>query len=159
MNSRFLGRLFWKILFAFSQVILTISQLLWLGFTLNDQLPAPCEKTMQGMINLQLTSAVSVLQHGGLAGLKGMKADWPATSRRFFSVIRLAKTSPSQQPWPGKNMTARKCPVDVIEKVTPADGHQYQLRYDVKGLRDESMMGDPYYDILNIPEPMMILPA
>lgn len=157
MNSRFRGRLFWKILFGFWLVFLLISQLLWLGFSLNGKHREPPENvTVRRIVNLQMTSAMSVLQRGGLSALNDMMAGWSPGDRRFFSVVAM--------PMPPEERARRdleralspgEIPSEVIEWVTGADGQQYQLRYDVKGLRDDSKIGRPR-SFLNIPEPMFI---
>ncbi|WNN43240.1 MULTISPECIES: ATP-binding protein [Winslowiella] len=158
MNSRFRGRLFWKILFGFWLVFLLISQLLWLGFSLNGKHREPPENvTVRRIVNLQMTSAMSVLQRGGLSALNDMMAGWSPGDRRFFSVVAM--------PMPPEEGARRdleralspgEIPSEVIEWVTGADGQQYQLRYDVKGLRDDSKIGRPR-SFLNIPEPMFII--
>ena len=158
MKSRFRGRLFWKILFGFWLVFLVISQLLWLGFTLRGDHHEPPENiTVRRIVNLQMTSAVSVLQRGGLPALNDMMADWSPGDRRFFSVVAM--------PMPPQEKSRRELdrvpprgefPREVIEWVTGADGQQYMLRYDVNGLREDSAMGHPPRNFLNIPEPMLI---
>lgn len=156
MNSRFRGRLFWKILFGFWLVFFLISQLLWLGFTLYGKHREPPEHiATRRIVNLQMASAVSVLQHGGLPALDNMMSDWSPGDRRFFSV-----TSMPMPPQEISRQQLARSPQDsgfpdqVIEWVTGADGQQYQLRYDVKGLRADSEMGGPPRHILNIPEPV-----
>lgn len=155
MKSRFRGRLFWKILFGFWLVFFLISQLLWLGFTLYGKHREPPEYiATRRIVNLQMASAVSVLQHGGLPALDNMMSDWSPGDRRFFSVTPMP--SPPQEV-PRQQLSApqnRGYPDQVVEWVTGADGQQYQLRYDVKGLREDSQMGGPPRKILNIPEPI-----
>lgn len=155
MKSRFRGRLFWKILFGFWLVFFLISQLLWLGFTLYGKHREPPEYiATRRIVNLQMASAVSVLQHGGLPALDNMMSDWSPGDRRFFSVTPMP--SPPQEV-PRQQLSApqnRGYSDQVVEWVTGADGQQYQLRYDVKGLREDSQMGGPPRKILNIPEPI-----
>ncbi|KOC92340.1 ATP-binding protein [Winslowiella iniecta] len=158
MNSRFRGRLFWKILFGFWLVFLLIGQLLWLGFSLNGKHHEPPENiTVRRIVNLQMTSAVSVLQRGGLSALNDMMADWSPGDRRFFSVVAMPMP-PQEKPRRDLDrvLPPGEFPSEVIEWVTGADGQQYQLRYDVKGLREDSRMGHPR-SFLNIPEPMFII--
>ncbi|UQY43112.1 ATP-binding protein [Erwinia sp. PK3-005] len=156
MKNRFPGRLFWKILFGFLLVFFLISQLLWLGFTLYGKHREPPEHiATRRIVNLQMASAVSVLQHGGLPALDNMMSDWSPGDRRFFSVTPMARPPqeiPRQQLTP--SLPGNGFPDQVIEWVTGADGQQYQLRYDVKGLREDSEMGGPPRKILNIPEPV-----
>ncbi|MCU5771341.1 ATP-binding protein [Erwiniaceae bacterium BAC15a-03b] len=158
MNSRFRGRLFWKILFGFWLVFLVISQLLWLGFTLKGDRHEPPENiTVRRIVNLQMTSAVSVLQRGGLTALNDMMADWSPGDRRFFSVVPMPIPPQEKSRKELDHMlTPGTFPNEVIEWVTGADGQQYMLRYDVKGLREDSAMGGHPRNILNIPEPMFI---
>ncbi|WP_437609933.1 ATP-binding protein [Erwinia sp. V71] len=158
MKSRFRGRLFWKILFGFWLVFLVISQLLWLGFYLKgDHREPPENTTVRRIVNLQMTSAVSVLQRGGLVALNDMMADWPDSDRRFFSVVPMPKP-PQEKPRKDLDriMPPGEFPGEVIEWVTGADGRQYMLRYDVHGLREDSAIGHPMRNFLNIPEPMFI---
>ncbi|MGD8105302.1 ATP-binding protein [Pantoea sp. FN0302] len=156
MRNRFRGRLFWKILFGFLLVFFLISQLLWLGFTLYGKHREPPEHiATRRIVNLQMASAVSVLQHGGLPALDNMMSDWSPGDRRFFSVT-LMPTPPQEISRHQLNLSlpGSGFPDQVIEWVTGADGQQYQLRYDVKGLREDSEMGRPPRKILNIPEPV-----
>lgn len=156
MKRRFQGGLFWKILFGFWLVFYFISQLLWLGFTLYGKHREPPETLVaKRIVNLQMASAVSVLQHGGPAALDEMMSDWPASDRRFFSVIPAA--NPPHEI--SRQQLARASqhegfPDRVTEWVTAADGRQYLLHYDVKALREDSVMDGPPRHILNIPEPV-----
>ncbi|CCP07980.1 two-component system, OmpR family, sensor kinase [Erwinia amylovora MR1] len=85
MKSGLRGFLFWKILLGFWLTFIVISQLLWLGFGLYGKHHEPPEnQATRRIINLQMTSAASVLQRGGLDALNNMMADWPAGDRRFF---------------------------------------------------------------------------
>ena len=156
MNNRFRARLFWKILFGFWLVFFLISQLLWLGFTLYGKHHEPPEHiATRRIVNLQMASAVAVLQHGGLPALNNMMSGWAPGDRRFFSVMP-ASAPPqtnSRQPLP-PSPQERGFPDRVTEWVTGADGRHYQLRYDVKGLRQDSEMDGPPRKILNIPEPV-----
>lgn len=158
MKRRFGGRLFWKILFGFWLVFLFISQLLWLGFSLSGTRHEPPENvTVRRIVNLQMTSAVSVLQRGGLSALNDMMADWSPADRRFFSVVPMSAPSPQLPRHDLDNpLPPGEFPSEVIEWVTGADGQHYRLRYDVKGLREDSTMGGPPRSFLNIPEPMFI---
>ncbi|MFS2222150.1 ATP-binding protein [Pantoea sp. B65] len=153
------SRLFWKILFGFWLVFLVISQLLWLGFSLNGKHHEPPENiTVRRIVNLQMTSAVSVLQRGGLQALNDMMAGWSPADRRFFSVVPMAIPPQEQSRRElDKILPPGEFPKEVIEWVTGADGKQYMLRYDVRGLREDSALGGhPPRSILNIPEPMFV---
>ncbi|PKH21696.1 two-component sensor histidine kinase [Enterobacterales bacterium CwR94] len=154
----FQGRLFWKILFGFWLTFIAISQLLWLGFTLNGKHHEPPEySAARRVVNLQMASAVSVLSHGGLPALNDMMAGWSPGDRRFFSVEPMAQ--PASLPVTGEAETSRPFPDQVVEWVQGADGQFYRLRYDVRGLREDSRMSHPPRSILNIPEPLFIIAA
>lgn len=158
MKAGFRGLLFWKILLGFWLTFLFMSQLLWLGFSLYGKHHEPPENlAARRIVNLQMTSAVSVLQRGGLEALNDMMADWSDSDRRFFSVQRMQK--PPQEIPRGdlsRDLRPGEFPKEVIEWVTGADGKQYQLRYDVQGLREDSRMGHPR-SFLNVPEPMLFM--
>lgn len=158
MKAGFRGLLFWKILLGFWLTFLFMSQLLWLGFSLYGKHHEPPENlAARRIVNLQMTSAVSVLQRGGLEALNDMMADWSDSDRRFFSVQRMQK--PPQEIPRGdlsRDLRPGEFPKEVIEWVTGADGKQYQLRYDVQGLREDSRMEHPR-SFLNVPEPMLFM--
>jgi len=160
MKSWFRGFLFWKILLGFWLTYIAITQLLWLGFSLYGKHHEPPENmATKRIVNLQMTSAVSVLQRGGLEALNDMMVDWPPNDRRFFSVRLMDK--PPQQVIPrdelNRDLAPGEFPKEVTEWVTGADGRQYQLRYDVAGLRADSTMGRRPRSILNMPEPLFIV--
>lgn len=160
MKSGFRGFLFWKILLGFWLTYIAITQLLWLGFSLYGKHHEPPENmATKRIVNLQMTSAVSVLQRGGLESLNDMMVDWPANDRRFFSVQLMDK--PPQQMMPrdelNRDLAPGEFPREVTEWVTGADGRHYQLRYDVAGLRADSTMGGHPRSILNMPEPLFIV--
>ena len=153
------GRMFWKILLGFWIVFVIISQLLWLGFTLSGNRHEPPELVaIRRIVNLQMASAVSVLERGGPSSLDDMMADWEPNDRRFFSVIQheRPKATPNNPPPESINEPFHGPFPDVIVRwVQGQDGKAYELRYDVKGLRqDSSMGGGGPRRILNIPEPM-----
>ncbi|WP_338557380.1 ATP-binding protein [Erwinia sp. E_sp_B04_7] len=158
MKAGFRGLLFWKILLGFWLTFLFMSQLLWLSFSLYGKHHEPPENlAARRIVNLQMTSAVSVLQRGGLDALNDMMADWSDSDRRFFSVQMMQK--PPQEIPRGdlsRDLRPGEFPKEVIEWVTGADGKQYQLRYDVQGLREDSRMGHPR-SFLNVPEPMLFM--
>ncbi|QEW31261.1 HAMP domain-containing protein [Erwinia billingiae] len=159
MKAGFRGLLFWKILLGFWLTFLIMSQFLWLSFSFYGKHHEPPESlAARRIVNLQMTSAVSVLQRGGMDALNDMMADWSDSDRRFFSVQVMQKP-PQEIPRGDLNRDLRpgEFPKEVIEWVTGADGQQYQLRYDVQGLREDSHMGGPRRSFLNIPEPMLFL--
>ncbi len=159
MKTGFRGLLFWKILLGFWLTFVIMSQLLWLSFTLYDKHHEPPEKlAARRIVNLQMTSAVSVLQRGGMDALNDMMADWSSNDRRFFSV-QLMPHAPQELPRGDLNRDLRpgEFPKEVIEWVTGADGQQYQLRYDVQGLQEDSDIRGHHRNFLNIPEPMLFI--
>lgn len=160
MKSWFRGFLFWKILLGFWLTYIAITQLLWLGFSLYGKHHEPPENmATKRIVNLQMTSAVSVLQRGGLEALNDMMVDWPPNDRRFFSVQLMDKPPPQVMPRDelNRDLAPGEFPKEVTEWVTGADGRQYQLRYDVAGLRADSTMGHHPRNILNMPEPLFIV--
>jgi len=160
MNSRYRGRMFWKILLGFWLVFFIISQLIWLGFTLSGSHREPPQMAaVRRIVDLQMASAASVLERGGPEALRDMMADWAPNDRQFFSVA-LHDTPPASSAVADVTSTSSLHGAfpDVMERwVDGPDGHHYLLRYDVKGLREDSKMGgDRGRRILNIPEPMFI---
>ncbi|MBZ2400823.1 HAMP domain-containing protein [Erwinia amylovora] len=160
MKSGLRGFLFWKILLGFWLTFIVISQLLWLGFGLYGKHHEPPEnQATRRIINLQMTSAASVLQRGGLDALNNMMVDWPAGDRRFFSVQLTDSLPFAQSPHDELNhfLPPGKFPEEITESVTGADGRHYQLRYDVAGMRADSGMERRSHRILNMPLPLFIV--
>lgn len=159
MKSGFRGFLFWKILLGFWLTFIAITQLLWLGFSLYGKHHEPPENlATRRMINLQMTSAVSVLQRGGLDALNNMLVDWPPGDRQFFSVQQTDSVPPAGE-LPGELnqvLPPGEFPETIIESVSGADGHRYQLRYNVAGMRADSGMAHRPHSILNMPQPLFI---
>lgn len=159
MKARARGLLFWKILLGFWLTFLLMSQLLWLSFTFyGKHIEPPENQATRRIVNLQMTSAASVLQRGGRDALNNMMADWSESDRRFFSVEQMPKPphviSNNEA---SRKLGAGEFPKEVTEWVTGADGRQYRLRYDVQGLRQDSNMGGPHRSFLNVPEPMFFI--
>ena len=159
MKHSYRGRMFWKILLGFWIVFVIISQLLWLGFTLSGNRHEPPEiVAVRRIVNLQMASAVSVLERGGPSALDDMMADWEPNDRQFFSVIQHDKPemAPGDAPPEALNQPFHgPFPNVIVRWVKGQDGKEYELRYDVKGLREDSSMGGGGpRRILNIPEPM-----
>ena len=99
MKTGFRGFLFWKILLGFWLTYIAITQLLWLGFSLYGKHHEPPEnRATKRIVNLQMTSAVSVLQRGGLEALNDMMVDWPPSDRRFFSVRQVTRPPQKVEP-------------------------------------------------------------
>lgn len=160
MRAGLRGFLFWKILLGFWLTYIAITQLLWLGFSLYGKHHEPPENmATKRIVNLQMTSAVSVLHRGGLEALNDMMADWPPNDRRFFSVKLMDTPPPRIVPRDelNRDLAPGEFPREVTEWVTGADGRQYVLRYDVAGLRADSTMGRHPRSILNMPEPLFIV--
>ena len=159
MKQNYRGRMFWKILIGFWIVFVIISQLLWLGFNIAGNRHEPPEIiATRRIVNLQMASAVSVLERGGLGSLNDMMADWEPNDRQFFSVIQHARPVHSEPlPETFNPPFQGKFPDVIVRWVKGADGKEYELRYNVKGLREDSSMGmDRPRRILNIPEPMFL---
>ncbi|BAN97318.1 integral membrane sensor signal transduction histidine kinase [Plautia stali symbiont] len=159
MKHSYRDRMFWKILPGFWIVFVIISQLLWLGFTLSGNHHEPPEiVAVRRIVNLQMASAVSVLERGGPSSLDDMMAYWEPNDRQFFSVIQHARpaTTPDNAPPETFNQPFHgPFPQVIVRWVKGADGKEYELRYNVKGLREDSSMGGGGpRRILNIPESM-----
>jgi len=159
MRQTYRGRMFWKILIGFWIVFVIISQLLWLGFNIAGNRHEPPEIiATRRIVNLQMASAVSVLERGGPSSLDDMMADWEPNDRQFFSVIQHTRPANSETlPETFNPPFQGKFPDVIVRWVKGADGKEYELRYNVKGLREDSSMGmDGPRRILNIPEPMFV---
>ncbi len=159
MRQTYRGRMFWKILIGFWIVFVIISQLLWLGFNIAGNRHEPPEIiATRRIVNLQMASAVSVLERGGPSSLDDMMADWEPNDRQFFSVIQHTRPANSEPlPETFNPPFQGKFPDVIVRWVKGADGKEYELRYNVKGLREDSSMGmDGPRRILNIPEPMFV---
>ncbi|AHG18917.1 histidine kinase [Chania multitudinisentens RB-25] len=142
------GRLFWKILLGFWLTFLIMTQALWVTFTFyGNRHESPETSIARRIINLQMTSAASMLRSGGMPALEAMVADWPLAERRFFTVIPAAHPSV-------ESAETERLPPKVVEWVMGADNQGYLLSYDLAGLREE-YRSPKRWRILNIPEPML----
>ncbi|MFV9668609.1 ATP-binding protein [Pantoea sp. KXB25] len=155
MKQSYRGRMFWKIFIGFWIVFVIMSQLIWLGFTLSGKRHEPPEiVAIRRIVDLQMTSAASVLERNGPEALNAMLSDWNESDRQFFHVTRQA------QPLPAENRVNQdirgRFPEEVVRQVQGADGNAYQLRYDLDGMRKDSIMNRMPRRFLNIPEPMFI---
>jgi two-component system OmpR family sensor kinase len=103
------------------------------------------------MVNLQMTSAASVLQSGGMPALNAMVADWSPDERRFFTVTPVAQP-PTEEPV--ENAEAGRLPPKVVKWVMGADNQGYVLSYDLEGLRQEHRPAKRWR-FLNIPDPFL----
>lgn len=147
------GRLFWKIFIGFWIVFVIISQLIWLGFSLSGRRHEPPELVaVRRVADLQLTSAATVLAQNGPEALNAMLSGWDERDRQFFHILPQAQPSPAQANPDGE---AHR-PAESERWVRGADGKGYQLRYDIDGMRKESMMNSMPRRFLNIPEPMFV---
>lgn len=155
MKQSYRGRMFWKIFIGFWVVFVIMSQLIWLGFTLSGKRHEPPEiMAIRRIIDLQMTSAASVLERGGPDELNAMLSDWDETDRQFFHVTQQTKSAQSQD---SGNLDFRgRLPEEVVRWVQGADGKEYQLRYDLDGMRLNSKENMMPRKFLNIPEPMFV---
>ncbi|WP_315313374.1 ATP-binding protein [Pantoea vagans] len=155
MKQSYRGRMFWKIFIGFWIVFVIMSQLIWLGFSLSGKRHEPPEiMAIRRIIDLQMTSAASVLERGGPDELNAMLSDWDETDRQFFHVTQQAKPPQSQD---SGNLDFRgRLPEEVVRWVLGADGKEYQLRYDLDGMRMNSKQNMMPRKFLNIPEPMFV---
>ncbi|WP_337263492.1 MULTISPECIES: ATP-binding protein [unclassified Serratia (in: enterobacteria)] len=146
------GRLFWKILLGFWLTFIIMTQALWVTFTFyGNRHQSPETSIARRMVNLQMTSAATVLQSGGMPALNAMVADWSPDERRFFSVIRAAQP-PTEEPV--ENAEAGRLPPKVVKWVMGADNQGYVLSYDLEGLRAE-YRPSKRWRFLNIPDPFL----
>lgn len=146
------GRLFWKILLGFWLIFLLITQMLWVVFSIYGSRHEPPEDNIaRRIVNLQLSSAASVLARGGMPALQGLLADWPDNEKQFLSLVPAENALPVASDPPGR------APL-VYRDVTGADGQQYRLRYDIKGLRDRyHSQRNGNGSILHMPAPLFWL--
>lgn len=141
------GRLFWKILLGFWLTFIMMTQALWVTFAFYGNRHEPPENSLaRRIVNLQLTSAATMLRSGGMPALNAMVADWPADDRRFFSVTPAAE--------PNADAETGRLPKKMTAWVKGADQQGYLLSYDVEGLRNE-FRPNKRWRLLNIPEPML----
>ncbi|OMQ21886.1 ATP-binding protein [Serratia oryzae] len=146
------GRLFWKILLGFWLTFIIMTQALWVTFTFyGNRHQSPETSIARRMVNLQMTSAASVLQSGGMPALNAMVADWSPDERRFFTVTPVAQP-PTEEPV--ENAEAGRLPPKVVKWVMGADNQGYVLSYDLEGLRQEHRPAKRWR-FLNIPDPFL----
>ncbi|MGK3143258.1 ATP-binding protein [Pantoea sp. C2G6] len=157
MKRSYRGRMFWKILIGFWIVFVIMSQLIWLGFSLSGKRHEPPELTaIRRIVDLQMTSAVSLLERGGPQALDDMLAGWDDSDRQFFHISQQARPPQARtQPQPDAEPD-HTIPEEVVRWVHGADGKEYQLRYNIDGMRKESMLSMRPRKFLNIPEPMFL---
>ncbi|HEI8866598.1 ATP-binding protein [Serratia sp. AKBS12] len=145
------GRLFWKILLGYWLIFIFMMQALWVSFALYGNREPPENTLARRLVNMQITSAASLLRNGGIEALDAMSENWPDEDRRFMTVTPAA-TPPSGQshaaPGPGR------MPNKIVEWVQGAGGQGYVLTYDVEGLRAQYRM-DRRWHIFHIPAPML----
>ncbi|MGE4800446.1 ATP-binding protein [Yersinia hibernica] len=156
------GRLFWKILLGFWLTFILMTQMLWLVFSFYGNRHEPPEREMVRKIaKLQVASAASVLQSGGLAALNSMVANWPEADKNYFSVLPTTEIPPvtvesPDKALPPKGREPEFSRQEVTAWVTGLDGQHYRIRYDIDGVRkvNQPKEGDRR-EILNIPIPMI----
>lgn len=155
MRQSYRGRMFWKIFIGFWIVFVIMSQLIWLGFALSGKRHEPPEiEAIRRIVDLQMTSAASVLERSGPEALRAMLSDWRESDRQFFHVTQQAKPPSTENRV--KQDTHGRFPEEVVRWVQGADGKSYQLRYDLDGMRKDSSMDRMPRRFLNIPEPMFV---
>ncbi|MGM7904818.1 ATP-binding protein [Yersinia enterocolitica] len=158
------GRLFWKILLGFWLTFILMTQMLWLVFSFYGNRHEPPEREMVRRIaKLQVASAASVLQSGGLPALNAMTANWSETDKSHFSVLPVAKIPlvtalSSDKVQPPKGRDPEFYSREVMTWTQGLDGQNYRISYDIDGLRDINQRGgggESRREILNIPIPMI----
>ncbi|HHL2500740.1 TPA: ATP-binding protein [Yersinia enterocolitica] len=158
------GRLFWKILLGFWVTFILMTQMLWLVFSFYGNRHEPPEREMVRRIaKLQVASAASVLQSGGLPALNAMTANWSETDKSHFSVLPVAQIPPvtalsSDKVQPPKGRDPEFYSQEVTTWTQSLDGQNYRISYDIDGLRDVNPRGgggESRREILNIPIPMI----
>ncbi len=157
------GRLFWKILLGFWVTFILMTQMLWLVFSFYGNRHEPPEREMVRRIaKLQVASAASVLQSGGLPALNAMTANWSETDKSHFSVLPVAQIPPvtalsSDKVQPPKGRDPEFYSREVTTWAQSLDGQNYRISYDIDGLRDINQQGggESRREILNIPIPMI----
>lgn len=158
MKQSYRGRMFWKILIGFWLVFVIMSQLIWLGFSLSGKRHEPPEiVAIRRTVDLQMASAVSVLERGGPGALEDMMAGWEPNDRQFFTIIQHPRPALQQNLPERLNPPSEgHIPDQIVRWVHGADGKEYELRYNIKGMREDSSMNMMPRKFLNIPEPMFL---
>jgi len=145
------GRLFWKILLGYWLIFIFMMQALWVSFALYGNREPPENTLARRLVNMQITSAASLLRNGGIQALDAMSENWPDEDRRFMRV------TPAAAPPSGQlhgALQPGRMPTKIVEWVQGADGQGYVLTYDVEGLRAQYRM-DKRWHIFHIPAPML----
>lgn len=145
------GRLFWKILLGYWLIFIFMMQALWVSFALYGNREPPENTLARRLVNMQITSAASLLRNGGIEALDAMSENWPDEDRRFMTV------TPAATPPSGQSHAASgpgRMPNKIVEWVQGAGGQGYVLTYDVEGLRAQYRM-DRRWHIFHIPAPML----
>lgn len=158
------GRLFWKILLGFWFTFILMTQMLWVVFSFYGNRHEPPEREMVRQIaKLQVVSAASVLQSGGLPALNTMTANWSAADKTHFSVLPVAALPPLAEEVPTTKAASQGSEPDFYRREVTTwaqdpDGQNYRVSYDIGGLRPVNQRGGPdenRHEILNIPIPMI----
>lgn len=145
------GRLFWKILLGYWLIFIIMMQVMWVSFAVYGNREPPENALARRLVNMQITSAVSMLQSGGMPALNAMIADWSVEDRRFLRVTP-ASQPPVEQLSPP--VEPGRMPKKIVEWVRGADQQGYLLSYDVEGLRAQYRMNKRWH-LFHIPEPMV----
>lgn len=145
------GRLFWKILLGFWLTFIIMTQALWVVFSLyGSRSESPGNAMTRRLINLQLTTAGTVLRSGGVPALEAMMKDWSGDDRRFFSLTPMAHPPATTE----EHFEVRRMPENITAWVQTGDNSGYLLSYDVRTLREQYRPNKrPHF--FNIPAPML----
>lgn len=153
------GRLFWKILLGFWITFILMAQMLWVVFSFYGNRHEPPEHEMVRQIaKLQVNSAASVLQTGGLPALNSMIANWSESDKSHFSVLPKGELPPETAAVPDKGRAPDFYHQEVTAWAQSPEGQDYRISYDINGLRDinrRGAAGESRREILNVPIPMI----
>ncbi|WP_145531281.1 ATP-binding protein [Yersinia kristensenii] len=159
------GRLFWKILLGFWLTFILMTQMLWVVFSFYGNRHEPLERDMIRQIaQLQVASAASVLQSGGLPALNAMMANWSKTDKNHFSVLPATEmpqitAESADKALPATGREPEFYSREITAWVKGSDGQNYRISYDIDGLREVNQQGrradEGRHEILNIPIPMI----
>ncbi|QCR35392.1 cell wall metabolism sensor histidine kinase WalK [Nissabacter sp. SGAir0207] len=154
-NNNVRGRLFWKILLGFWFTFILMTQILWVVFSFYGTHHEPPENSLaRRFVKLQMTSAITTLERGGLPALESLVAAWPDNDKQYLSVSRAmmpASGAPLEALEPGQPRGQE--PAQIVEFAQGPDGQGYRLRYDMRGLMTQYHRNRPD-DILHMPSPL-----
>ncbi len=128
-----------------------MTQLLWAVFTFYYHHEPPESGIARRFVKMQVTSAVSTLQSGGLPALNAMMAKWPEDDRHLLTI------EPSMIPVQGQTLSdlePGKTPDEIVEFVQTPSGQGYRLHYNVEGLLDK-YRPEREKHVFNMPPPFL----